>query len=131
VVAFSEEQTTRYGQPTRRFLTCDCNLTTEDFPPGIQFITDQGWTDTYATQNPTSKCAPPADRSACTSDQDILAPASTAAERIDYVFAREGTCGLTLGASQKFADSPSSVPGYPHLWPSDHHAVWTDAALGC
>jgi endonuclease/exonuclease/phosphatase family metal-dependent hydrolase len=131
VVAFSEEETLRHGEPARRFLTCDCNLTTEDSPPGIQFITDHGWTDSYVTQNPNSRCAPPADTSACTSDQDILAAASTTTARIDYVFARGGTCPMTLGASQKFADVPSAVPGHPYLWPSDHHAVWTDVATGC
>jgi endonuclease/exonuclease/phosphatase family metal-dependent hydrolase len=130
VVAFADEEAARHGEPVRRFLTCDCNLTTEDTPSGVRFITDHGWTDTFAAQNGGGHCTAD-DRAGCTSDQDILASGSTTSERIDYVFARGGTCSLTLGASQKFADAPSAVPGHAHLWPSDHHAVWTDVVPDC
>lgn len=126
LIALSREMDLRHGEPARHFIACDCNVTTEDFPPVVQLLTTAGWTDTYAAVNPSSKCAPPGDTSACTSDQDILAATSTVIERIDYVFARPGACPLSLVASRKFANVPGSTATHPYLWPSDHQAVWTD-----
>lgn len=130
LVDLAQESTLKFGEAARRFITCDCNVTTDDLPPVVAFLEAAGWTDTYATLNPNSLCAPPHDRSACTSDQDILAPASTAAERIDYVFAQAGTCELNLTRSRKYADRPGRSRTHRYLWPSDHHAVWTDVAVG-
>jgi hypothetical protein len=95
----------------------------------VKLVIIAGWTDTYAVLNPASKCTPPVDTSACTSDQDILAAVSTVDERIDYVFARSGSCALTPVASEKFADMPGSSETHTHLWPSDHQGVWTDIAI--
>jgi endonuclease/exonuclease/phosphatase family metal-dependent hydrolase len=130
LIALSREMDLRHGDPARHFITCDCNVTTEDVPPVVKLVTTAGWTDTYAELHPTSKCLPPGDVSACTSDQDILSPVSTVDERIDYVFARPGSCGLTPVASEKFANTPGSSATHPHLWPSDHQGVWTDIELG-
>jgi endonuclease/exonuclease/phosphatase family metal-dependent hydrolase len=126
LIALAVEMDVRHGRPARHFITCDCNVTPEDLPPVVKLITTAGWTDTYAERNPASKCAPPVDTSACTSDQDILAATSTVIERIDYIFARAGSCGLDPVASKKFANTPGSSATYPHLWPSDHQGVWTD-----
>ena len=132
LIALSRQMDLRHGDPARHFITCDCNVTTEDLPPVVTLLNTAGWTDTYADRNPTSKCTPPVDTSACTSDQDILAAVSTVIERIDYVFARPGSCVLDPVASKKFADTPGSSPTHPHLWPSDHHGVWTDLNVaGC
>lgn len=129
LIALAHEQTLRRGEAARRFLVCDCNVTTEDLPPVVALLETAGWIDTYATLNPSSLCAPPGDRSACTSDQDILAAASTTTERIDYVFYQPGTCDQPLTASRKYADRPSRTATHRHLWPSDHHALWTDVSV--
>jgi len=126
LIALSREMDVRRGDPARHFITCDCNVTPEDVPPVVTLLSAAGWTDTYAERNPTSKCTPPVDTSACTSDQDILAAVSTVIERIDYVFARPGACALAPIASKKFADTPGSSATHPHLWPSDHQGVWLD-----
>jgi endonuclease/exonuclease/phosphatase family metal-dependent hydrolase len=132
LIELAEEQTLRRGEAARRILVCDCNATPEDQPPVIDLLTTAGWIDTYARLNPRSLCAPPAARSACTSDQDILAPASTATSRIDYVFSQSGTCELKLLRSRKYADRPYRTATHPHLWPSDHQALWTDVSVaGC
>jgi endonuclease/exonuclease/phosphatase family metal-dependent hydrolase len=132
LIGLSREMDLRHGTPARHFITCDCNVTTEDVPPVVKLITTAGWSDTYADVNPTSKCTPPTDVSACTSDQDILAPVSTVDERIDYVFARPGSCELDLGASEKFANTPGSSATHPFLWASDHQGVWLDMNVaGC
>lgn len=132
LIEWSEQQSLVRGEPARRILTCDCNATPTDSPDVRGLLMSAGWIDTYATANPTSLCAPPKDTSACTSDQDILAPASTVTERIDYVFAQGGTCDLRLVRSAKYADKPGHTATHPNLWPSDHQALWTDLSLaGC
>lgn len=133
ILAYSHDMTLRHGQPALKFLTCDCNASTTDRPPVIGLITGAGWTDTWAKLNPGLRCAPPADRSGCTSDQDILSPVSTTNSRIDYVFARSGSCRLKLLSSEKIIDSPSpAATSTGFLWPSDHHGVATDATTaGC
>jgi endonuclease/exonuclease/phosphatase family metal-dependent hydrolase len=133
LLAYSEDMTLRHGRPALKFITCDCNATTADQPPVIGLITSAGWTDTWASLNPSLRCAPPGDRSGCTSDQDILSPVSTTTSRIDYVFARSGSCRIRLLGSEKIADSPSAAAtSTGFLWPSDHHGVATDVATaGC
>lgn len=130
LIALGQEESLKHGEPARRFIICDCNSTTDDTPSAVILITSAGYTDTYTKVNPNSRCAPPTDRSACTSDQDILAPTSTTTERIDYVFAEAGTCELKLAASRKYADRPYRTRTHRYLWPSDHHALWTDVAVG-
>ncbi len=132
LITLAEEESLRRGEAARRYIVCDCNVTTEDLPSAVTLLETAGWIDTYARLNPRSLCAPPADRSACTSDQDILAPASTAASRIDYVFAQGGTCDLRLLKSRKYADEPGRTATHRYLWPSDHQALWTDVSVkGC
>ena len=134
VLAFSEQMTIQHGEPARRFITCDCNLTTDQHPPGIGLITSAGWTDTYAFAHPDSACAPGQDTSGCTTDQDIVTetPEPTTTGRIDYVFARAGTCALEVAGSERIADTPALRPDGTYLWPSDHLAVATDIAIaGC
>jgi endonuclease/exonuclease/phosphatase family metal-dependent hydrolase len=132
VVAFSEQMTRQHGEPARRFITCDCNLTTDQQPPGIGFITAAGWTDTYAFAHPESACAPGQDTSGCTTDQDIVTetPEPTTTGRIDYVFARGGSCVLSVAGSERIADNPALQDDGTYLWPSDHLGVATDIALG-
>jgi endonuclease/exonuclease/phosphatase family metal-dependent hydrolase len=132
VLAFSEQMTFRHGEPARRFITCDCNLTTDQQPPGIGLITSAGWTDTYAYVHPDSACAPGQDTSGCTTDQDIVTetPIATTTGRIDYVFARAGTCALEVTGSDRIADTPALRNDGTYLWPSDHLAVATDVAVG-
>jgi endonuclease/exonuclease/phosphatase family metal-dependent hydrolase len=133
VAAFADEMTLRFGRPARRLIACDCNNEPSDRPSVAALLARAGWVDAYPATNPHSRCAPPADRSACTADQDILAPAPTVTERIDYVFARAGSCPLRLARGRKVADRPSPAPtrtGF--LWPSDHHGVAVDIdLLGC
>ena len=132
VLAFSEQMTLQHGEPARRFITCDCNLTTDQQPPGIGLITNAGWTDTYALAHPDSACAPGQDTSGCTSDQDIVTetPEATTTGRIDYVFARAGSCALDVTGSERIADTPALQDDGTYLWPSDHLAVATDIAIG-
>ncbi len=132
VLAFSEQMTLQHGEPARRFITCDCNLTTSDQPPGIALITSAGWTDSYAFAHPDSACAPGQDTSGCSSDQDIVTetPVATTTERIDYVFARAGSCALDIVDSERIADTPALQDDGTYLWPSDHLAFATDVALG-
>lgn len=132
VLAFSEQMTLKHGEPALRFITCDCNLTTTDTPDGVGLITSAGWTDTYAFAHPDSACAPGQDTSGCSSDQDIVTetPEATTTERIDYVFARAGSCALDITGSDRIADTPALQPDGTYLWPSDHLAFTTDIALG-
>ncbi|MGH2785487.1 MAG: endonuclease/exonuclease/phosphatase family protein [Actinomycetota bacterium] len=132
VLLFSEQMTHKHGKPARRFITCDCNLTTDQEPPGIALITSHGWTDTYAFAHPNSACAPGQDASGCTTDQDIVTetPVATTTGRIDYVFARAGTCALVVADSERIADTPALRDDGTYLWPSDHLAVATDIAIG-
>jgi hypothetical protein len=65
-----------------------------------------------------------------TGDQAIHSPTSTVTERIDYVYARRGGCPITVTAADTFPDAPTIVAGGP-LWPSDHHGVVSDVAIGC
>ncbi|MGH2728804.1 MAG: hypothetical protein ACRDKS_17670, partial [Actinomycetota bacterium] len=132
VLAFSEQMTFQHGEPARRFITCDCNLTTSDQPPGIKLIITAGWTDTYAFVHANSACAPGQDSSGCSSDQDIVTETTvaTTTERIDYVFARAGTCALDIADSERIADTPALRPDGTYLWPSDHLAFASDVVLG-
>jgi endonuclease/exonuclease/phosphatase family metal-dependent hydrolase len=132
VLAFSEQMNIQHGEPARRFITCDCNLTTSDQPPGVGLITSAGWTDTYAFAHPDSACEPGQDTSGCTTDQDIVTetPEPTTTERIDYVFARAGFCALDVTGSERIADTPALQDDGTYLWPSDHLAVATDIAIG-
>lgn len=134
VLLYSEQMTLQHGEPARRFITCDCNLDVTDKPPGIKLITSAGWTDTYAFAHPDSSCAPGQDTSGCTTDQDIVTetPEPTTTGRIDYVFARAGTCALGITGSDRIADKPALREDGTYLWPSDHLAVATDIAVaGC
>ncbi|MGH2785747.1 MAG: endonuclease/exonuclease/phosphatase family protein [Actinomycetota bacterium] len=134
VLAFSEQMTLQHGEPARRFITCDCNLETTDQPPGVELIISAGWTDSYAFVHPDSACLPGQDVSGCTSDQDIVTetPAATTNSRIDYVFARGGSCPLEIADSERIADTPLLRPDGTYLWPSDHLAVATDITIaGC
>lgn len=134
VLLFSEQMTIQHGEPARRFITCDCNLETTDQPPGVALVTSAGWTDSYAFVHPDSACLPGQDTSGCTSDQDIVTetPAATTTSRIDYVFARGGSCPLEIADSERIADSPLLRPDGKYLWPSDHLAVATDITVaGC
>jgi endonuclease/exonuclease/phosphatase family metal-dependent hydrolase len=134
VLAFSEQMTFQHGEPARRFITCDCNLTTSDQPPGVGLITSAGWTDSYAFVHPGSACAPDQDTSGCSSDQEIVTetPVATTTERIDYVFARAGSCGLDIEDSERIADTPALQDDGRYLWPSDHLAFATDVTVaGC
>ena len=83
-------------------------------------VTGAGWTDTFRAANRRSK--------GFTSDQDPVAARSTVSSRIDYVFARAGTCGLTVSASSVIANRVYRVGGKP-LWPSDHYGVVS--TIGC
>jgi endonuclease/exonuclease/phosphatase family metal-dependent hydrolase len=134
ILAFSEQMSLQHGEPARRFITCDCNVQTTDQPPVVQLITSAGWTDSYAFVHPDSACLPGQDTSGCTSDQDIVTatPAATTGSRIDYVFARAGSCSLEIEDSERIADTPSLRPDGSYLWPSDHLAVATDLDIsGC
>lgn len=134
ILAFSEQKTLQEGEPARRFITCDCNVQTTDLPPVVQLITSAGWTDSYAFVHPDSACAPGQDTSGCTSDQDIVTETTdaTTTSRIDYVFARGGSCTLDIQDSERIADTPAPQTDGTYLWPSDHLAVATDIALaGC
>ncbi len=73
-----------------------------------------GFLDTFRVANPGSP--------GFTGDQDIHSPVSTASERIDYVYARPGTCGAAVAASNTFPTGPTIISSGP-LWPSDHHGV--------
>jgi len=131
VVEFAEEMEKRHGEAAHRFITCDCNLTRTNTPDGVGLIIKAGWTDTYAAVHPDSACEPGQDTSGCTSDQDILSATSTTTERIDYVFARAGTCGLDVLGAEKYANTPSPADtSTGWLWPSDHQATWADVAAG-
>lgn len=134
VLAFSKQMTFQNGEPARRFITCDCNLQTTDRPSGVHLITSAGWTDSYRFAHPDSACLPGQDTSGCTSDQDIVTEtqSATADSRIDYVFARGGSCPLTIAGSERIADTPLLRPDGTYLWPSDHLAVATDISIaGC
>jgi len=134
VLAFSEQMTFQHGEPARRFITCDCNLETTDHPPGVGLITSAGWTDSYAFVHPGSACAPGQDSSGCSSDQNIVTetPVATTTARIDYVFARAGSCGLDIEDSERIADTPALQDDGTYLWPSDHLAFATDVTVaGC
>ncbi len=132
VLAFADEKAGS-SLPARRFLTCDCNVQESDAVPVIALITAAGWTDTYASLHPTLACRSGQDTAGCTSDQDILAAASTTTERIDYVFGREGSCPLGLRAGEKIASMPSFGEPTPtsFLWASDHHGVAADVETAC
>jgi endonuclease/exonuclease/phosphatase family metal-dependent hydrolase len=84
-------------------------------------VTGAGWTDTYRKANRTAK--------GFTSDQDPRAPKATVGSRIDYVFARPGTCGLTVRSSAVIANRVYRVAGKP-LWPSDHYGLVSEIACG-
>ncbi len=84
-------------------------------------VTGAGWTDTYRAANRTAK--------GFTSDQDPLAPRATVSSRIDYVFARPGTCGLKVRSSAVIANKVYRVAGKP-LWPSDHYGLVSEIACG-
>jgi endonuclease/exonuclease/phosphatase family metal-dependent hydrolase len=132
LIELAQEQTLRRGEAARRILVCDCNATTTDQPPVIGLLTSAGWIDTYVAVNGTDHCAPPADTSGCTSDQDILAPAPTTTSRIDYVFYQPGTCEGSLLQSHRYADKAGRTATHRYLFPSDHLAVWTDVSVaGC
>ncbi len=132
LIELAQEQTLLHGEAARRFLVCDCNATPTDQPPVIGLLTSAGWIDTYLEANGSDHCAPPADTAGCTSDQDILAPASTTTSRIDYVFFEPGTCDGALLRSHKYADKPGRTRTHRYLWPSDHQAVWSDVSVdGC
>lgn len=85
-------------------------------------VTGAGFVDTFRLADPASRGA--------TSDQKILTdtPEPTATERIDFVFARPGTCGISVPGSRVFANVPSLQPDGRWLWPSDHLAVVSEVA---
>ncbi|MGH7855779.1 MAG: endonuclease/exonuclease/phosphatase family protein, partial [Candidatus Binatia bacterium] len=120
VLAFAEQKAAE-DPPTRRFLTCDCNATPDDAVPVVPTIVAAGWADTSAG----AVCAALGDPG-CTSDQDILAPASTTTERIDFVFSRPGSCDNDQVTAGKLADTPDSTGPGTFLWASDHHGVTAD-----
>jgi endonuclease/exonuclease/phosphatase family metal-dependent hydrolase len=82
-------------------------------------VVDAGYVDTFRQANPGVVGA--------TADQDPVAQADTATERIDYVFARPGGCGLQVRSSAVIANHPSTYQG-GSLWPSDHHGVVSELA---
>ena len=126
-LAFSDARSQAAGSPAHRFFTCDCNSQPDDQVPVIGYIETQGWVNTLP-----GNCT---NDHICTGGPDIIVtptPHRTMTERIDYVFAREGTCtrgsGLTIttplapGASIGGLKNPTN--GY--LWPSDHFGVTTN-----
>ena len=84
-------------------------------------VTGDGWTDTYRKANRNAK--------GFTSDQDPVAPKPTVTSRIDYVFARPGSCGLAVRSSAVIANKAYRVNGKP-LWPSDHYGLVSEIACG-
>ena len=93
-------------------------------------VVNAGFVDTYA-----AALAPACDpgrgqRGGCTSDQAVLTdqPVATATERIDYVFAKPGQCGLRVPASAVIGTNPQRRPDGKWLWPSDHLGVVSELA---
>jgi endonuclease/exonuclease/phosphatase family metal-dependent hydrolase len=114
--------------PARRFFTCDCNIETTSAIPVVQLVTAAGWTDTFKRVNPRDP--------GFTNGIDVIVtpqprrPFMNA--RIDYVFARAGTCALHLARSKIIVDQPARVGPAQWLWPSDHKGVMTELSLaGC
>ena len=115
-VAYVAEKAT--ADPTPDFLLGDLNSAEDSAVHDA--IAGAGFVDTYRRVNPAD--AGP------TADQDLHAPARTTTVRIDYVWARPGSCGLVVPASTRFPDRPAVTAAGP-LWPSDHLGVVS--ALGC
>jgi len=93
------------------------DFNTSEGEPVWQAVLDAGFVDTYRAAAPTDP--------GLTSDQDILAPAATVTDRIDYVFARPGTAALALGRPEVIGDAPGTFEGAP-VWPSDHYGLAVD-----
>ena len=92
--------------------------------PRHQAVLARGFVDTFRVANPGVD--------GFTGGQDVVGPAPTVSERIDYVFARPGTCELDVIESHVFGDTPEPREDAPGtVWPSDHFAVVTALVPVC
>lgn len=101
--------------------------------PRFQDVLDAGFHDTYADTGATECGQHPRHAwQGCTSSQQVLTdgtpPTPTVTRRIDHVFARPGTCGLSSEAAQIIGTNAEKIDP-PHdtrwRWPSDHLGVVT------
>jgi endonuclease/exonuclease/phosphatase family metal-dependent hydrolase len=86
-------------------------------------VLDSGFVDTYlAAGNP--ECDP-ATHAGCTSSQEPLTdtPEPTTTNRIDFIFARPGSCGLVARGAAVIGTNAVEQPDGRWLWPSDHLGV--------
>jgi endonuclease/exonuclease/phosphatase family metal-dependent hydrolase len=100
------------------------DFNTTEGSPVHDALTDAGFVDSYRLDQPTA--------AGHTAGQDILAPAATVTERIDYLFARPGSAPLAIADAVVIGDQPAPLPGGPDgavVWPSDHFGV--AVSLGC
>lgn len=102
---------------TPDFLTGDFNSV--EGSPVHDAVTGAGFVDTFRKANPKG--------TGYTSDQQIFAPKATVDHRIDYVFARPGSCALRVTSSKVFANKPGPYKKGV-VWPSDHLAVVSEIA---
>jgi endonuclease/exonuclease/phosphatase family metal-dependent hydrolase len=114
--------------PARRFFTCDCNIEAGSAIPAVQLVTVAGWTDTFRNMNPQDP--------GFTNGIDVIVTPQPRrpfmSARIDYVFARAGTCALHLARSRIIVDQPMKFGRAYWLWPSDHKGVMTELGVaGC
>jgi endonuclease/exonuclease/phosphatase family metal-dependent hydrolase len=123
-LAFSDARSQVAGAPAHRFFTCDCNSQPEDDVPVIGYIESQGWMNTLP-----GDCA---SDGVCTGGPDKIVtpkPRRIMNERIDYVFARQGTCTKRPGLIVNTPLAPGARidgllnPTRGYLWPSDHIGV--------
>ena len=88
-------------------------------------VIDSGFGDTYLDAG-APECDP-ATHVGCTSGQQELTPTPepTTRSRIDFVFARPGTCGTSALAASIIGTNAVRQPDGQWLWPSDHLGVTT------
>jgi endonuclease/exonuclease/phosphatase family metal-dependent hydrolase len=88
-------------------------------------VLDSGFVDTYLAAG--NRECDPATHAGCTSSQEPLtdAPEPTTTSRIDFIFARPGSCGLVARGAAVIGTNAVQQPDGRWLWPSDHLGVVT------
>ncbi|HVM40165.1 MAG TPA: endonuclease/exonuclease/phosphatase family protein [Acidimicrobiia bacterium] len=101
----------------------DFNSTSED--DRYATVVDSGFVDTYLDAG-ALECDP-STHVGCTSDQQQITdtPEPTTTSRIDFVFARPGSCGLSSLDASIVGTNAVQQPDGRWLWPSDHLGVRT------
>jgi len=88
-------------------------------------VTNNGFVDTYRAAGGV-ECVAPGDAGCSGGPPDggetyTAGPTRAMSERIDYVWARRGSCGLAVTNSQLIGNTPTLQSDGRYIWPSDHN----------